>query len=278
MLATRSKAVPSAVDIRAVRKSILDCLFESGGGHFGGSLSVADLLLTLFQEIVQRDPRTTNLMSRDRVILSKGHAAAALYAVLKHIGLLQNSNLADYGKYGARLEGHPDMTQTEGVDFSSGSLGQGVSVGIGMAIVLRQIGSHAWVIIGDGECQEGQVWEAALLAARYKLTNLHVIVDLNGAQEIGWQHDSRLVQEPAPMLAEKWESFGWAVHAVDGHDRTALSRVFHSARDETARPTAILAKTIKGKGVKIIENDPIRYHCTTLDETEYQQLVASLYD
>lgn len=264
-------------DALLVRRAILECLFRSGGGHYGGALSVADILLVLGKEVVQLDAYSIDRRDRDRLILSKGHAAAALYAVLQRLGLLKGADLAHYGHLDAGLEGHPDMSQTEGVDFSTGSLGQGLSAGIGMAFVLGPLGSHIWVVLGDGECQEGQVWEAAMLAARYKLGNLHVVVDVNGAQEIGWRHDPALVQEPTPGLREKWMSFDWAVHEVDGHDRRALAAVFRTARSHASGPTAILARTTKGKGVRIIEENPVRYHCTALSEAEHREVLESIY-
>jgi transketolase len=260
-----------------VRRTILECLYRSGGGHYGGSLSVADILLVLCRDIISLNSATVGSAQRDRLILSKGHAAAALYAVLQHCGLLQECDLADYGRANRGLEGHPDMTQTEGVDFSTGSLGQGISVGLGMALALRSVGAHIWVVVGDGECQEGQTWEAAMLASRYNVSNLHVIVDSNGAQEIGWIHDLRIDQEPVPQMAEKWSSFEWHVQKVRGHEQPELLAAFSSARAQQARPSVILAKTMKGRGVGLIEKDPERYHCAVLTEFEHQKAIDSLY-
>ena len=186
-------------------------------------------------------------------------------------------SLSEYGEYSSGIEGHPDMLATSGIDFSTGSLGQGVSAGAGMAIALRSKGAHIWVIVGDGECQEGQVWEAALFGARYNLSNLHVIVDANGAQEIGWQHDPSLPQEPMPQLGAKWSSFGWIVRELDGHDQQALRDSLLDLRQQTRAPSVIIAHTRKGKGVKCIEADPVRYHCIAVDEKEHQLLLAGLY-
>jgi transketolase len=260
-----------------VRKEILTCLFQTGGGHYGGALSVVDILLVLARDVVKLQPNNVRSSKRDRLILSKGHAAVALYAVYQHLGLLAGIDLANYGAFGLSLEGHPDMLVTEGVDFSSGSLGQGVSAGMGMAFVLRDVGAHIWVVLGDGECQEGQIWEAALLASRYKLANLHVIIDSNGAQEIGWQHDATLPQEPIPNLAGKWASFGWIVHEIDGHDSCELTNMCNSLKSETRGPSVVIAKTRKGKGVKRIEDDPVRYHCVTVDNPEHEELMSDLY-
>jgi transketolase len=261
----------------AVRRDILTCLYDSGGGHYGGSLSVVDILLVLTREMIGLSRETAKAEYRDRLILSKGHAAVALYSVYKCLGLLAEVSLSQYGMYAAGLEGHPDMLATEAVDFSTGSLGQGISAGAGMALVLRARAGHVWVVIGDGECQEGQVWEAAMFAARYSLSNLHVVIDSNGAQEIGWQHDETLQQQPITDLCEKWRSFGWAVFEVDGHDQRALREIFVSAHKEIRTPSVVIAHTRKGKGVKQIECDPIRYHCISVDSSEHEKLLAGLY-
>ena len=260
-----------------IRKSILESLFKAGGGHYGGALSVVDILLVLYGEILGETALSSQDPKRDRVILSKGHSAIALYAVLDSFGVLGEVDLGRYGKYGSRLEGHPDMTQTAGIDFSSGSLGQGISAGLGMAFSLRQQDAHVWVVVGDGECQEGQTWEAALLAARYKVSNLHVIVDANGAQELGWAHDATLDQEPMPRMVEKWEAFGWTVRETDGHDYSGLERTCREMRANGPAPSVIIARTTKGKGVAAAERNPGRYHCVCLDETEHRTLVESIY-
>jgi transketolase len=264
-------------DALAVRRSVLCSLFDTGGGHYGGSLSVVDILLVLARDVIRLSRNNADSPGRDRLILSKGHAAVALYSVLHLMGVLQNSALAQYGAYASGLEGHPDMLATKGIDFSTGSLGQGISAGAGMAIVFRRNGPHAWVVMGDGECQEGQVWEAAMFASRYRLSNLHVVIDSNGAQEIGWRHDPSMPQEPIEKLAEKWRSFGWIVHEVDGHDQQILKGVLLSLREEDRAPSVVIAHTRKGKGVKRIENDPIRYHCLTVDNIEHEELLAALY-
>ena len=257
----------------AIRRNILEALFKAGGGHYGGALSVTDILFVLYKQIVLATMNKRE--ARDRVILSKGHAAIALYAVLQHFGILKDIDLASYGQCGG-LEGHPDMQRTTGVDFSTGSLGQGVGVGFGMALALRSYGAHVWVVMGDGECQEGAIWEAAMLAKRYDVTNLHVVIDVNGAQEFGWSYNSELSQSPLPAGAEKWRAFGWQIDEVDGHDCLALQRACKKIRLSGVGPSAILAYTRKGCGIALAEMNPDRYHCTTLNETEHNAFMESL--
>lgn len=245
-----------------VRRDIVDALHAAKGGHYGGSLSVTDLLLTLYRTY-----------DRDRVILSKGHAAIALYAVLRKIGRI-DTPLDEYASFGSPLEGHPDMTALPAVDFSTGSLGQGLAVGLGMAIATRGQNRRTWVVLGDGECQEGQVWETALLAARVAAENLVAIIDVNGFQEWGWSTTTE--PDPIPDIARKWAAFGWRVLEVDGHDYDALASAYDEAALATGRPTVIIARTTKGKGVPIIERDPIRFHCTAVTDLEHAEIVRAL--
>jgi transketolase len=252
-----------------VRAAILDALFKTGGGHYGGSLSVVEILVSLYHA------RRLELASRiDRLILSKGHAAIALYAVLKEFGHI-NSDLRAYGSYASGLEGHPDMNATPGVHFSTGSLGQGVATGLGMALALQRQGGHVWVVLGDGECQEGAIWEAAMVASRYRCSNLHIIVDCNGAQECGWNHDPRIDSTPLPDALQKWISFGLATQILNGHDLASLeSWIRWSA--EAAGPNVALAQTKKGAGIRLFEQDPKRYHCIQLSLEEHTRAVAEL--
>jgi transketolase len=212
---------------------------------------------------------------RDRLILSKGHAAIALYAVLRRLGFF-TAPLGSCGKAGSPLEGHPDMTQLAGIDFSTGSLGQGLSVGLGMALARRGTPAQIWVVLGDGECQEGQVWEAAMLAARLRADNLHAVIDANGFQEWGFTQDAGAPAPPVEDLARKWSAFGWRVEEVDGHDHDALAAAFSAALAANGRPTVTIARTVKGKGSPIIEADPIRFHCVTVDRGEHQSILESL--
>ena len=263
-------------DVTEVRQKILESLFKTGGGHYGGSLSVVDILFILYVKIMDFNPSDPTHFKRDRLILSKGHAAIALYSVFAHFNLIKESSLINYGKLNAGLEGHPDMTQTAGVDFSTGSLGQGLSVGIGMALGLKEEGKHVWVILGDGECQEGQIWEAAMFASRYKIDNIHVVIDANGAQEFGFKYNPTLSQEPITNMAEKWESFGWCVQTIDGHNHLSLERAFLDSCKIKGAPSVIIAKTRKGAGVPMFEKDPEHYHCIALTEEEHHQALKEL--
>jgi transketolase len=266
-------------EAQLLRRDIVDALHASGGGHYGGSLSVVDILLTLYRSVLRVSPASVRDPLRDRLILSKGHAAVALYAVLRRLGF-SRAPLSEYASYHSPLEGHPDMHALPGVDFSTGSLGQGLSVGSGMALALREHGAHVWVILGDGECQEGQNWEAAQLASRLRLANLHVVVDSNGFQESGWSGDHVAAcaahAPPVPDLAAKWRSFGWDVHESDGHDHALLGERFHAMSGCAAlAPSAVIAHTVKGKGFPSIEADPLKYHCASLTDIEHAQLVQS---
>ncbi len=252
-----------------LRKEIVATLHATGGGHYGGALSVLDILLVLYKKVAQVHP------GNDRILLSKGHAAVALYCMLAHIGVVDGETLKKYGKFQSGLEGHPDMKETAGVDFSSGSLGQGLSVGLGMALGLKNK-AHIWVVLGDGECQEGQIWEAALLAARYQIDNLHVIVDANGAQEFGYKHRPELVQEPIPQLQQKWDAFGWKSFVCNGHDLDALESSLQSLKNVKGQPSVLLANTKKGFGIPLFENDPEKFHCIDLTCQQYESVMQRL--
>ncbi|HLJ14263.1 MAG TPA: transketolase [Bryobacteraceae bacterium] len=258
-------------EARALRLEIVSAFFACGGGHYGGALSVLDIVLALYRTTLRVAPMCPDHPDRDRFILSKGHSAMALYAVLRRLGYFDEP-LSRYGRIDSALEGHPDMTVLPGIDFSTGSLGQGLSVGLGMAMALKGTDRHVWVILGDGECQEGQVWESAMLAARLNTNRLHAVIDCNGYQEWGWTQQPG-APPPVPLLREKWEAFGWNTMYVDGHDYGALSTTFRTAL-AARQPTVILAKTIKGRGFPLIEQDPVRFHCTTVDEGEQAILLG----
>jgi transketolase len=258
-----------------LRRDILEALYRSGGGHYGGCLSVLDIILALYRlelRVVASDPRGPE---RDRFILSKGHAALALYAVLRHLGFISES-LNSYADFASMLEGHPDMSSVAGVDFSTGSLGQGLSVGAGMAYSLKHFARQVWVVLGDGECQEGQVWEAAMLAAACKLDNLHAIIDSNRFQEWGRCASEDESMVPVSNLVEKWQAFGWRALVCNGHDFGELEDAFATARTTSGRPSVIVAHTIKGKGVPMVEAQPQRFHCDSISDAEHQMMVASL--
>lgn len=264
---------PLAAEAAELRAQIIEALYASGGGHYGGALSVLDLTLTLYRRILRTFPGSPARPDRDRFILSKGHSAIALYAVLRRLGFFDHP-LSSYGRTGSPLEGHPDMTVLPGVDFSTGSLGQGLSVGLGMALALRGAGPHVWVVLGDGECQEGQVWEAAMLAARYGVESLHAVVDANRYQEWGWHHSTETAREPVEDLALKWSAFGWHVAEVDGHDYDAMTSAFQESLGTRGRPSVVIARTIKGRGYPLIEADPTRFHCTSVSEAEQEELTG----
>lgn len=266
--------MPLPEEAALLRRDIVEALYRTGGGHYGGSLSVIDVLLTLYRRQLRVDPAKPRDPGRDRLILSKGHAAIALYATLRRLGYFTDP-LTDYAQFGSPLEGHPDMTRLPGVDFSSGSLGQGLSVGIGAALAVQATDQQVWVVLGDGECQEGQIWEAAMLAAQLQLGNLHVVVDHNRFQEWGWRRPATGAQPPPiDQLADKWRAFGWRVLEVDGHDFDALERSLGAAC--SAGPSVVIAHTIKGKGVALIEADPMRFHCDAVTAAEHAAIVRSL--
>jgi transketolase len=266
-------ALPLAEEAAQLRRELVDALYACGGGHYGGSLSVLDLLLTLYRRQLRVAPAAPRHPDRDRVLLSKGHAALAQYAVLRRLGFFDDA-LGGYGTWASPLEGHPDMTALPGIDFSSGSLGQGLSVGIGMALALRPSGARVWVVLGDGECQEGQIWEAAMLAAQCRLPNLCAIIDVNGYQEWGWNRPAAgAVPSPVDRLRDKWAAFGWQVHECDGHAYEQLDAAY-SAAVQADGPAVVLAQTQKGKGYALVEADPIRFHCASVSAAEQAILLG----
>ncbi|GAA6488615.1 transketolase [Gordonibacter urolithinfaciens] len=238
-----------------MRADIVRMIAEAGSGHPGGSLSCADILAALyFGGVLEHDPRNPQWEGRDRFILAKGHAAPALYAVLAQAGYFPREELATLRKLGSRLQGHPDSNQVPGVEVSTGSLGQGLSVAAGAAAGLKLDGAPQTVfaLLGDGECQEGQVWEAAMFAAHRQLDNLVAVVDRNGLQIDGRTCD---VCDPGDLGA-KFAAFGWDVAEVDGHDLDALVAVLGAAKaGRDGRPHAVIARTVKGKGVPFMENE-----------------------
>lgn len=237
---------------RAIRKHVIEMVGRAGSGHPGGSLSCADILAALyFGGILRVDPANPAWPDRDRFVLSKGHAAPALYAALAERGFFPVSELETLRQLGSRLQGHPDCRKTPGVDASTGSLGQGLSVAVGMALAGKLDGRnyHVWAILGDGECQEGQIWEAAMSASHYRLGNLTAVIDHNKLQIDGLV---TRVMSPEPIAA-KFEAFGWETRVVDGHDARKLLCLFKKACEPRERPMAIIALTVKGKGVSFME-------------------------
>jgi len=239
---------------KTLRRHVITMIAEAGSGHPGGSLSSADIIAALYFRVMRYRPSEPRWPERDRFVLSKGHAAPLLYATLAECGFFPVEELLTLRKLGSRLQGHTDMTMTPGVEMSSGALGQGLSFGIGIALAgrLDRRDYRVYVLLGDGECDEGQVWEAAMAAAHYKLDNIVAIVDHNKLQIDGWTCD---VMNLEP-LAKKWLSFGWHVIELDGHDMSQLLAAFEEARGATGQPTIIVAHTTKGKGVSFMENNP----------------------
>lgn len=235
-----------------VRHGILDAVFHAGCGHPGGSLSIADVLTYLYFGEMNVDPADPKKEDRDRFVLSKGHTAPALYSVLAHRGFFPVEELTTLRKTNSRLQGHPDMKGIPGVDMSSGSLGLGISAACGMALAgkIDKKDYRVYAIIGDGESEEGQVWEAAMFAAHYKLDNLCVILDLNGLQIDGKITD---VMNPTPH-DEKFLAFGWNVITINAHDFNDIERAFAEAKSVKGKPTLIVSKSTKGKGISYMEN------------------------
>ena len=257
----------------SMRREIIRMLAEAGSGHPGGSLSATDIMAVLFNEELRIDPEKPLDPDRDRFVLSKGHAAPAIYAALALKGFLPVEELLTLRKLGSRLQGHPDAHKLPGVDVSTGSLGQGLSMACGMALAGRLDGKtyNVFALMGDGEQQEGQIWEAAMLAAHYKLDNLIAFVDHNHLQ-IDGQIEKVLSPEP---LADKWRAFGWRVIEIDGHDLAAIRNAIAEAKTVKGQPTAIIAETVKGKGVSFMENQA-SWHGTAPNAEQASQALSEL--
>lgn len=256
-----------------VRKHIITSLHAAKCGHPGGSLSAADIITYLYYEEMNVDPGNPKKEDRDRFVLSKGHVAPALYAVLAMKGFFPVDELSKLRKTGEMLQGHPDMKGTPGIDMSSGSLGQGVSVAVGMALSAKLSGDsyRVYSMLGDGEIEEGQVWEAAMFAGHKKLDNLVLIVDNNDLQIDGSIAD---VCSPYP-IADKFEAFNFHVITIDGHDFDAIEAAFKEAKETKGKPTVIIAKTVKGKGVSFMEN-AVEWHGAAPNDEQYAVAMADL--
>lgn len=257
----------------SIRQDIVTMLVASKSGHPGGSLSAADIVATLFFDEMRIKPEDPAWAERDRFVLSKGHAAPVLYAALAEKGFFPKEELQGLRKTGRMLQGHPDMKKTPGVDMSTGSLGQGLSAANGMALAGKLDGKNyrVYALLGDGEMAEGQVWEAAMAAAHYKLDNLTGILDYNGLQ-IDGKTDSVMCSDP---LDKKWQAFGWHVIEADGHDIDALLAAFAEAKEVKGKPTMIIAKTVKGKGVSFME-DQAGWHGNAPSVEQGQQALNEL--
>lgn len=258
---------------RLLRISILETLYEAGSGHPGGSLSAIDIMTVLFHDVMRHDPKNPKWKKRDRFILSKGHIAPALYTVLADCGYFDLKELKTLRKYGSILQGHPCMNKTPGVEDSSGSLGQGLSVagGIAMGAKLNNEDYRVYCMLGDGETQEGQIWEAAMSAGHYKLDNLCAILDYNHVQIDGFVED---IMDIHPVK-EKWLSFNWNVIVVDGHDIEDIQQGFMQAKAYKGKPSIIIANTVKGKGVSFMENNPA-WHGQAPNKDQLEAALAEL--
>jgi len=252
---------------KKLRRHVITMIATAGSGHPGGSLSAADIITALYFKVLRHDPRNPQWSERDRFILSKGHAAPILYAALAEAGYFPVAELATLRKLDSRLQGHADRKFTPGVEMSAGSLGMGLSFAIGVALASRLDSKtyRTYVLLSDGECEEGQTWEAALSAAHFKLDNLTAIIDCNGIQLSGWTRD---IMNLEPFI-QKWQAFGWHTIDIDGHDLDQILSACQGAEKIKNKPTVIIARTIKGKGVSFMENN-VAFHgkAPTWEEAE----------
>jgi transketolase len=256
-----------------VRLQIVQAMGPGKFHHFGGSLSATDLMVALYHRQLRLRPNDPDWPERDRFVLSKGHAVPALYVCLARCGFFPEEELTTLKTFGSNLQGHPDMQKTCGLEANTGSLGMGLSVANGMALAGRATGRdyRVYVLLGDGECQEGQVWEAAMTAAHYKLDTLTAIVDRNELQAMG-RTEERMGVEP---LAEKWRAFGWEASEIDGHDMRQICGALDAAAEVKGRPAAIIARTVKGKGIPFMEGDP-GFHNVMVTEEQFSEAVVAL--
>lgn len=255
-----------------LRRDIVEMIHAAKAGHPGGSLSAVDMITALYFHVMRIDPQNPRWEDRDRFVLSKGHACPALYAALARRGFFDPKHLTTLRQYHSILQGHPDMNKTPGIDISSGSLGNGLAIGVGMAMSgrLHHQDYMTYVMLGDGEVQEGMVWEAAMAAHHHDLGNLVAIVDCNGVQINGWVNEIMTV-EP---LADKWRAFGWNVVEVNGHNMKDLLTVLHTAKT-MRHPTVILMRTVKGRGVSFMEDD-CKWHGNSPSDEELVQATLEI--
>ena len=264
---------------RDTRRLIVQSIFTAQAGHLGGPLSATDILVALYFDVLRIDPERVDWPERDRFILSKGHSCIALYAVLAQRGYFPVEELSTFDAIDSRLQGHPDMRALPGLEMSTGSLGQGLSPGVGMALgaMRRGLDFRTYVLLGDGELQEGQIWEAAFVASRYGLDNLIAIVDHNRLPQYSWP---AIVGEGEPLhqpeIAARWEAFGWRVLEMDGHDMADVLATLRRAREGArGRPTVVVARTVKGKGISFMENR-FAWHARPLSVDEHAAALLEL--
>jgi transketolase len=258
---------------KELRINLLGAIYKAQSGHPGGSLSAADIVATLYFDELIIDPKNPGWYERDRVVLSKGHCCPVLYAVLAMKGYYDMEVLGTLRQLGSILQGHPDMNKVPGVDMSTGSLGQGLSAAIGMAIAAKQdkLNSRIYAILGDGECDEGQVWEAAMSASKYSLDNLVAIVDRNHLQNDGRVCDIM----PTNNLADMWRASGFEVFEINGHSIEEILEAFAKAREVKGKPVCIVADTVKGKGVSFMEN-VVAWHGMAPNKEQYEKAIAEI--
>ena len=258
---------------KKLRRHVITMTATAGSGHPGGSLSAADIITVLYFRVLRHNPENPQWPDRDRFILSKGHAAPILYATLAEAGYFPVSELTTLRKLDSRLQGHTDRKFTPGVEMSAGSLGMGLSFGIGAALAAKLDSQtyRTFVLLSDGECEEGQTWEAALSAAHFKLDNLTAIVDCNGMQLSGWTRDIMNL-EP---FTQKWQAFGWHTLDIDGHDLDQILSACQEAEKIKGKPTIIVARTIKGKGVSFMENN-VAFHGKAPSREEAERALKEL--
>jgi transketolase len=258
---------------RAVRRAIVQMVYDARSGHVGGSLGSADLLTALYHHVMRHDPRDPAWRERDRFVLSKGHCTPVLYATLADCGYFPRADLATFRRLGSHLQGHPYAPKTPGVEASTGTLGLGLSTAMGIALAakLRGEAHHVYVLCGDGELQEGQIWEAALFGNKYHLDNVIGIIDRNYLQTDG---NSEQVM-PLDPLRPKWEAFGWHTEVIDGHDLDAIVAALEAGRARKGKPTMLIANTTKGKGVSFMENQ-VGWHAGIPTDDEYRRAMQEL--
>lgn len=256
-----------------IRRHAIDAVYSAGSGHPGGSLSIAEILSVLYFDVMKIDVKNPKWEDRDRFVLSKGHCAPALYGALAEKGFFPADHIKSFRNIESYLQGHPDMKSVPGVDMSTGSLGQGISAACGMAAAgkIFKKDYRVYAVVGDGEIEEGQVWEAAMFASHYKLDNLTVFIDFNGLQIDGYVAE---VMSPLP-IDEKFKAFGWNVLQINGHNVEEIENAVYRAKHMKGRPTAVIAATIKGRGVSFMEDEGA-WHGTAPNREQYEKAVAEL--
>lgn len=256
-----------------IRRDIVEMIYNANSGHPGGSLSATDIVTALFFNVMNHDPMNPTWEERDRFILSKGHACPVLYSCMARSGYFPHEELKTLRKINSRIQGHPEVKRLPGIEASTGSLGQGLSIGAGLGAAAKLQGKsyRTYIVTGDGELNEGQIWEAALYCGNKKIDNLVLIVDYNRQQLDGWLKDIM----PLDPLENKWKAFGWEVISIDGHNMNEILDAFSKAEQTKGKPTVIIANTIKGKGVSFMENN-VEFHGSPPNKDQFEQAMKEL--